>query len=559
MRAFTHKKSRWALALLALLPGAVWAQGSAGYQSLVTFFNEWREFEHPVMKGQVPDYTAAAMAAKAQAMTEWHRRLKAIDTGGWPIAELNDYKLVEAELNGLDFNLKTLQPWARDPAFYVSVWPGRSDVPLREGPIAYPETKLWTYKFPLDKAAQTELTARIGAVPALLAQARVNLAASNAKDLWVFGEQELRNQSQTLKDLAAGTLTVTTLEGNQHADLKNASRELKAAVDKATKATDEFVAWLEHEAPGKTGQSGVGKADYTWYQQHVHFVPFTWDEEVVILRRELERSQASLKLEEHNNRHLPELAVASDEASYDKLAHNRLDKFVGFLVDQDILTGKKEYLKTALEPQLGHYIPEEKRVFFNRITHREPMLLLSHDYHWFDLSRMRDEPHPSPIRRLASLSNIWDNRAEGFATAFEELLLHAGLYDDNPRAKELVWMMLANRAARGLAALHVQSNEWNLEQAGKFHATWTPRAFANPKDPLTAFEQLLYLRQPGYGTSYIIGKIMLDRLMAEHARQQEAAGKPFVLKEFLDRFNHEGVIPVLLMEAEMIEPSARLP
>ncbi len=76
------------------------------------------------------------------------------------------------------------------------------------------------------------------------------------------------------------------------------------------------------------------------------------------------------------------------------------------------------------------------------------MLLLSHDYHWFDLARMRDEPNPSPIRRLASLSNIWDNRAEGFATAFEELMKHAGLYDDNPRAKELVWIMLANRAAR---------------------------------------------------------------------------------------------------------------
>src|SRR3546814_3358548 len=33
------------------------------------------------------------------------------------------------------------------------------------------------------------------------------------------------------------------------------------------------------------------------------------------------------------------------------------------------------------------------------------------------------------------------------STAFEELLMHAGLYDDNPRAKELVWIMLANRAA----------------------------------------------------------------------------------------------------------------
>ena len=72
-----------------------------------------------------------------------------------------------------------------------------------------------------------------------------------------------------------------------------------------------------------------------------------------------------------------------------------------------------------------------------------------------DDARMRDEPYPSPIRSVASLYDIWDTRAEGFATAFEELLMHAGLYDDNPRAKELVWIMLANRAARGLAALYV--------------------------------------------------------------------------------------------------------
>jgi uncharacterized protein (DUF885 family) len=231
---------------------------------------------------------------------------------------------------------------------------------------------------------------------------------------------------------------------------------------------------------------------------------------------------------------------------------------VDFLVKQEIIPDKP-YIKAALEPQLGQFVPEEQRVFFTRITHREPMLLLSHDYHWLDLSRMRDEPNSSPIRRLASLSNIWDTRAEGFATAFEELLMHAGLYDDNPRAKELVWIMLANRAARGLASLYVQANELDLEQAGALHAAWTPRGWAKAKDQLTAFEQLLYLRQPGYGTSYITGKLLFDRLLAEYAHQQELAGQPFVLREFFDRFNAEGLIPVPLMETELISPAAREP
>ncbi len=96
-------------------------------------------------------------------------------------------------------------------------------------------------------------------------------------------------------------------------------------------------------------------------------------------------------------------------------------------------------------------------------------------------------------------------------------------------------------------------------KAGRFHAAWTPRGWADPKDSLTGFEQLLYLRQPGYGTSYVTGKVLVDRLMAEYAHQQEPANKPFALREFLDRFNGAGMIPVVLLEDELISTSARLP
>ncbi|HEX3603641.1 MAG TPA: DUF885 family protein [Steroidobacteraceae bacterium] len=558
--------TRSAVAATAMLLTALPGHGAepnhgaapAGYAGLVKLFERWRDFEHPVLQDNVPDYGATAMAAKAAALPAWREKLEAIDTKGWPQQQLSDYKLVKAEMNGLDFNLRILRPWARDPAFYVSIWAARTDVPLREASNVYPQIELYRYRFPLSAEAQRDLTTKIGAIPALLSQAKQNLKESNARDLWVFGVQELRNQSGTLSALAAGTLTVSTLEGSQHADISAAAPDLKSAIAHAKNATDDFIAWLENEAPGKTGPSGVGKENYTWYQQHVHFVPFTWDEEVVLLQRELQRAQAALKLQEHNNRKLPQLEPVRNAAEFDRLKLARLDKFVDFLVNQEIIPDKP-YLRAALIPQLGHFVPEEQRVFFTRVTHREPMLLLSHDYHWFDLARMRDEPHESPIRRRASLSNIWDNRAEGFATAFEEILMHAGLYDDNPRAKELVWIMLANRAARGLASLYVQANEFDLRKAGKFHAEWTPRDWANPKDSLTGFEQLLYLRQPGYGTSYIVGKLMVDRLMAEDAHQQELAGKTFALRNFLDRFNAAGMIPPALIEDEMISSNARLP
>lgn len=552
-----HAMAIAALFLGAMSGGSVQAASEPdGYPALVKLFQQWREFEHPVMKNNVPDYSASAMAAKAAALPRWRKRLDAIDPKLWPIEQQNDYKLVKAEMNGLDFNLRVLRPWARDPAFYVNIFPSRSDIPWREGPVPYPEIELYNYHFPLDADAQKELTTKLAMIPAFLAEAKENLMASNARDLWVYGEEELRNQSQTLASLEAGTLTARTLAEHQQADLSGTSQELRAAVAGARRATDEFVAWLEKLAPTKTGLSGVGKESYTWYQQNVHFIPYTWDEEVVLLRRELGRAQSALRLEEHHNRNLPPLEPATDAAAFDKMAHDRLDKFVDFLVKQEIIPDKP-YIKPALAEELGHFIAEDQRVFFSRVTHREPMLLLSHDYHWIDLGRMRDEPNPSPIRRQALLYNIWDNRAEGFATAFEELMMHVGLYDDNPRARELVWIMLANRAARGLASLYVQTNQFRLEQAGQFQAEWTPRGWAKAKDSLTLSEQLLYLRQPGYGTCYITGKMLIDELITEYAHQQDLAGKPFVLRDFMDRFNNEGMIPVPLMELEMVPGSTR--
>ncbi len=502
-----HAMAIAALFLGAMSGGSVQAASEPdGYPALVKLFQQWREFEHPVMNNNVPDYSASAMAAKAAALPRWRKRLDAIDPKSWPIEQQNDYKLVKAEMNGLDFNLRVLRPWARDPAFYVNIFPSRSDIPWREGPVPYPEIELYNYHFPLDADAQKDLTTKLGMIPALLAEAKENLMASNARDLWVYGEEELRNQSQTLASLEAGTFTVRTLAEHQQADLSGTSQELRAAVAGARRATDEFVAWLEKQ--------------------------------------------------EHHNRNLPPLEPATDAAAFDKMAHDRLDKFVDFLVKQEIIPDKP-YIKPALAEELGHFIAEDQRVFFSRVTHREPMLLLSHNYHWIDLGRMRDEPNPSPIRRQALLYNIWDNRAEGFATAFEELMMHVGLYDDNPRARELVWIMLANRAARGLASLYVQTNQFTLEQAGQFQAEWTPRGWAKAKDSLTLSEQLLYLRQPGYGSCYITGKMLADELITEYAHQQDLAGKPFVLRDFMDRFNNEGMIPVPLMELEMVPGSTR--
>ena len=164
---------------------------------------------------------------------------------------------------------------------------------------------------------------------------------------------------------------------------------------------------------------------------------------------------------------------------------------------------------------------------------------------------MDTEPHKSQIRRGPLLYNIFDSRNEGVATAVEEMFMQAGLYDDSPRTKEIVYIMIAQRAARGLGSLYAHANEMTMEEAGGIHSEYTPRGWMKTEKELLIFEQHLYLRQPGYGTSYITGKYLMENTMAEYARIQESQNKPFLLKDFFDTLNGIGNIPMALGHWQM--------
>jgi hypothetical protein len=111
--------------------------------------------------------------------------------------------------------------------------------------------------------------------------------------------------------------------------------------------------------------------------------------------------------------------------------------------------------------------------------------------------------------------------------------------------------MVAQRAAWGLGSLYAHANIMNMEEAGAVHVRWTPRGWMKREPHLLKFEQHLYLRQPGYGTCYITGKYLIEKLMAESAQQLEAEGKTFILKDFLRKFNDAGNIPVELVRWEI--------
>ena len=522
-----------ALSLLFLIsvPGTAMASTHA---DLIQLFEDWRTFESPPLLDGAPDYTAERFEARQPEFLKLRARLDAFDISDWPVPEQVDWHLVRAEMNGYDFNRRVLKPWVRDPAFYKSLWTYRSDVPAHEGPTHHAVVELWSYEFPLSGDEEQRLIVELGVIPPLMKQARKNLTG-NARDLWVTGIRDIRDDLENLERLE---------------DRVGSNPELREAIANAHAATLELAGWLEAEAPKKTGPSGIGKDNYTWYQQNVHLVPLTWEDEVRLLQRELDRAWSSLKLEEQRNRDLPPMVAANSPEEYDAKALEAVDRIMNFLEDKEIVT-VADYMRPALLAHLGSYVPEETRNFFWITAHYDPAPLFTHFYHWFELARMDTEPHPSPVRQGALLYNIFDSRNEGTATGVEEMFMHAGLYADSPRSRELVWILLAQRAARGLGSLYAHANEMTMEEAGGVHMEWTPRGWMKTEKELLIFEQHLYLRQPGYGTSYVTGKYLLERTLADYAKQIEDRGEEFRLKDFFDTLNRIDSIPISLARWEM--------
>jgi len=438
---------------------------------------------------------------------------------------------VRAELAGLDFDHRVLRPWANNPAFYVTVFWEESDQPAREGPFASGAVELWSYAFPPSPEEAARIDAGIRAIPGLLAQARTNLVGSG-RDLWVYGAQAIRQQSADLATLAA--------------KLGGTPADLAADVARAKEATDAFAAWLDSEAPSKTGPSGIGVLSYDWYLKHVQLVPYTWAEEVALMERELARSRALLAMEEMKNAALPpELPIAGPD-EYDRRFGDAVKEYMAFLRDREILT-VEPYLEPALRARIGHYAPGP-REFFSEVDYRDPEVMRTHEYHWFDKAWTVHAPPASPIRREVLLYNIFDTRTEGQATGWEELMMQAGMFDARPRSRELVYILVAERAARALGELYMQANLMTLEEASAFACAHTPRGWLSMNGKLVRSEQHLYLQQPGYGTSYLIGKIEIEKLLSERKAEQ---GDAFRMKAFMDDFNSRGLVPASLLRWEM--------
>ena len=523
------------LAIIALTSIHSLSSQDTSRDSLENIFIEWRSFEKPPKYRGAPDYRKKTFDSRMIEFKQLRKRLNEVDKASLDTESQVDWTLIWAEMNGFEFNYNILKPWERDPAFYKSLWMNRSDVPAHEGPTHHMVVEVWQYDFPLSRQQSKKLTNELSIIPEFNQQAKTNLTG-NARDLWIAGIRDIDTQ-------------VLNLELLKNFPGVKEHKDLILIIDESISSTKSLSKWLKDESKNKTGPSGIGKDNYTWYQKNVHLVPLSWDDEVMLLKRELARAWSSLKLEEHKNRNLPKLTSASNQEEYMKKAQDASKDLIEFLDKQQVIN-VKDYYKDALDERLGKFVPEDTRNFFWITAHLDPKPLYSHFFHWFELAEMDLNPNKNKIRKDAVLYNIFDSRNEGVATSVEEMFMQAGLYESNPRSKEIVYILIAQRAARGLGSLYAHANLMTMEEAGKIHSEYTPRGWMKTEKELLIFEQHLYLRQPGYGTSYITGKYLFENALAEYSRINEKDPNSN-LKNFFKNLIDIGNIPMTLFHWEL--------
>jgi len=499
---------------------------SSDYADLLTLFGEFREFSQPRITEGVPDYSADRMGIQYNKLKTFQERLKAIDPEEWTVSEQIDYHLVRAEMNGLEFRHRVMRPWARDPCFYIDEIPG-----------------VWRLEeFLTEKPDLTELVGDLESLPEICRQAQENMQdiSDVPGDLAILANRRLKHILVSLQDLEAET----------------EDPELVRKLGEYRDAIRDYLEWITKNQSAMTVSAGVGKENYNWLLKNVYLFPYTWEDCRRIVELEDNRVVTFQKLEENRNRNLPRLKPAASFKEYRDGIYDAVDHIMNFLREEEIFTLQDymvpdDYYASRIEGK-GYGEdkpwPEHHDYFFN-FSHREPVMENTHElagHHFDELRRRHDD---RPIRGVRHPYKVSTGRAEGFAFALEELLMHAGYLDERPRrSREIAYEQAAFRTVRALADIYMHSGDWTLTEAMEYAVANAPNGELLDDSPHLWYEMETTLRGVGHHMIMVVGKVQFMEVFRDRAKQ---LGDDFVLKEFIDEYLEVGMVPQSLIRWEL--------
>jgi len=124
------------------------------------------------------------------------------------------------------------------------------------------------------------------------------------------------------------------------------------------------------------------------------------------------------------------------------------------------------------------------------------------------------------------------------------MLLQAGLYDNNPRSREIIYNFARLRALRVEVDVKLSLGEFTIGQAADYLARTVPM------DRKTAESEAAdFATAPGLAIAYQTGKLQIQGLLAARRLQQ---GDKFSLREFHDFVWRNGNVPFSLQRWELL-------
>ncbi len=544
------------LGLLGILGMALGTALSANpLDDLAQDFWKWRAVHQPISGDDMaridrpaewtPDWSKESVARQQDDLAAFEKRWKEMDAGRWAIARQVDYRLIGSALARVGWELYVTHSWKRNPDFYIDQTLGAVYDRLLQPP-------------PFDAARSAEILRRMRAIPGIIDHAKVNL------DLPALAFAELAIAH--LKDIRA-RLGTTVRELKPRLD-RTAAAEIDGATGKAIEALESYRAWLSDPDRLKTLPKGtsIGRKDYAFFLTSVALMPYTPEQVLAMGEEEWGRAVAFESFERQRDAGLRELALPASQAEQMALEKRDEAAFRKYLDERGFLSFParlqhywNEPLPAYLEPlsDLGvtddltgparlsdnavSYIrtPSPTLGYFALATARDPRVMIAHEgVHFYQLALSWG--HADTIRR-----HYYDSGAnEGIGFYAEEMALQAGLFDDSPRSREIIYSFMRLRALRVIVDVKLALGQFTIDQAAEYLQKTVPM------DSATAHaEAAFFASTPGQAISYQIGKLQIMQMLADARRTQ---GDKFNLRAFHDFVWKNGNVPIALQRWEYV-------
>jgi hypothetical protein len=547
------------LALLIATVSLLRAQQTDALDRLAADFWTWRAKYAPFNGDDVPrmerpggirEWSRASVDERRKELAEFESRWRKIDISSSPIPKQVDYKLIGSALSRVDWELDLNPSWKRDPTFYI----GQTLTAL---------TEALTVPAPYDEARSREILIRIQNMPAILEQGLANLDKPPAPFAAV-AIQALDGAGDRLRKMTAALQPSTTLS----------DQELKGAVERAADALEKFRVALQQKFRTLPQQTALGRDAYVFFLRNVALMPYSPDELLAMGRQEWNRAVAFEGYERNRNKDVPPLEIAANIEKWIADAAAKELQIRKFLEERGIVTvpdwiqhytlrPTPEYLRvlgfsetddftspSRLKENCIRYVPEpsDKLGYFWHATAMDPRPICVHEGipgHYFQLCL--SWRHEDPIRR-----HYYDSGPnEGIGFYAEEMMLQAGLFDDSPHTREIIYNFMRLRALRVEVDVKLALGQFTLDQAAKYLQEKVPM------DEQTARQEAIaFATGPGQAIDYQIGKLQIIKFLAEARMKQ---GEQFNLRAFHDFVWKNGNVPISLQRWEYLGDSGEVP